>query len=93
VVKWAPSPVHNIVSTPIFKVGSTNGDFATGAYWCSNANLGLDGVVVDVGFNVLPMKLMIMVLKSAKTTTLFVVERKTLNTFPSNCICFSSINV
>jgi hypothetical protein len=32
-------------------------------------------------------------LKSAKTTTLFVVERKTLNTFPSNCICFSSINV
>jgi hypothetical protein len=37
------------------------------------------------------MKFMIMVLRSAKTTTLFVVESRTLNTFPSNYICFSSI--
>ncbi len=92
-VRQAPSPVHNIVPTPIFKVDSTNGNSTIGVYWCSNANLGSNGAVVDVGFNVLPMKFMIMVLRSTKTTTLFIMESRTLDTFPSNYIFFSSINV
>jgi hypothetical protein len=90
-VRWAPSLVNKTNPPPTFKVGSTTGDSVTSACYCYKMDLGSNGVVVNIRFIVLPMKLMIMVLKSAKTTTLFVVENRTSNTFPSNYICFSSI--
>jgi hypothetical protein len=77
-VRWAPSLVNKINPPLTFKVGSTIGDFVTGVYCYSKMELGSNGVVVSIRFIVLPMKFMIMVLKSVKTTTLFVVDVMTI---------------
>ncbi len=61
---------------PIFKVGSTTNDFVTSVCCCFKMDLGLDGVVIATRFIILPMKFMIMIFRSTKTTTLFVARKQ-----------------